>query len=366
NLKLVNNGPGKTVPLTTPRVIQIKYKWNKLTRLGAPPISKPKFRKLVHRPDVGSMRSVVIDGVDFRTSGFGTAQRKSVEIGGVEFLLDAKGKKLIRKDLQRPKNSNGIQNTPKYLNVNGAEFWKTKSGNFINMSYHLNRSKPYTPSRKRYCGNYRFGRCTNPACKYIHDPARISVCGTFLSTGTCTFPACKLSHTPTEFNMPLCTYFTRFRTCTKGENCFYLHVVKNEGTKICREFAREGYCGKGKGCEGRHVYECPEFFEEGGCGRKKCRLRHGEGKFGKRDEKGEEMEFPRPEFEEEVEVPKPDFDDDMEGFGREDGSDEESEDGESEDGEEYVQFSDSEESEIESEEEEETVEDGYLAPVTFD
>ena len=47
----------------------------------------------------------------------------------------------------------------------------------------------------------------------------------------------------------------------------------NAAASICRGFL-EGWCEDGIDCLKRHVYICPEFYEDGSCGKVKCRFSH--------------------------------------------------------------------------------------------
>ena len=61
--------------------------------------------------------------------------------------------------------------------------------------------------------------------------------------------------------------------CSKSD-CRYAHVRVNAGAEICRAFSELGYCSKGTSCEQRHVFECPDYAENGVCHDRKCRLPH--------------------------------------------------------------------------------------------
>jgi len=119
------------------------------------------------------------------------------------------------------------------------------------------------------------GQCPKgPSCPYIHDPATVAICQTYLSSGEC--PAgtsCDLSHEATPERVPVCVHFLHGR-CSKPQ-CRYAHVQgKPIALTICRAFANLGFCAKGALCEERHAFECPDYASTGICKSKKCRLRH--------------------------------------------------------------------------------------------
>ncbi len=63
--------------------------------------------------------------------------------------------------------------------------------------------------------------------------------------------------------------------CTKSD-CKYAHNKTSSSALVCRAFGLYGYCEKGLDCPDRHVYECPDFSNEGKCKAKGCKLPHRE------------------------------------------------------------------------------------------
>lgn len=114
-------------------------------------------------------------------------------------------------------------------------------------------------------------------CEYQHDRERIKVCVPNLNN-RCYNRHCLLSHTSTEFNTPVCRYFLQNK-CSKS-TCKYMHSLPEDYDKdtevwVCRPFAIGGWCGRGKKCPFLHLFECPDFEEEGTCPRKQaCNLAH--------------------------------------------------------------------------------------------
>lgn len=122
--------------------------------------------------------------------------------------------------------------------------------------------------------DWLLGACTlGPACRYTHDLNRLAICKDFLQKGSCTAAdACDLSHEPTPHRVPACLHFLR-GNCT-NDSCRYAHVHVNPSAPVCRDFAKLGYCEKGPECVQRHVYDCPDYANNGVCRNKNCRLPH--------------------------------------------------------------------------------------------
>ncbi|OQR73477.1 hypothetical protein BIW11_01140 [Tropilaelaps mercedesae] len=125
----------------------------------------------------------------------------------------------------------------------------------------------------KHCLFYiRFGKChKGDACKFIHDPAKVSICTRFLK-GTCKSSTCPFSHEVSADRMPLCSYFQRGQ-CT-AQACPYRHSYFRKDVPYCFEFLHS-FCTKGEQCTKQHVLVCtdPE------CSRDptKCPLRHKQG-----------------------------------------------------------------------------------------
>lgn len=71
--------------------------------------------------------------------------------------------------------------------------------------------------------------------------------------------------------MPHCQHFPH---CKRGDACPYTHVQVSEDAKICKDFVGMGWCEKGDKCTERHVWECPDFEENGKCTKRGCKLGH--------------------------------------------------------------------------------------------
>eukprot|EP01096_Ripella_sp_DP13-Kostka_P004366 TRINITY_DN16587_c0_g1_i1.p1 TRINITY_DN16587_c0_g1~~TRINITY_DN16587_c0_g1_i1.p1 ORF type:complete len:245 (+),score=71.67 TRINITY_DN16587_c0_g1_i1:32-736(+) len=102
-----------------------------------------------------------------------------------------------------------------------------------------------------FCKYFIRGSCTNPKCKFIHDPKRVAVCPRFLQ-GQCTNPSCPLQHVVEDGKMPVCFHFLR-GICT-NEACPYSHVKVSSSAKVCPDFL-SGFCKAGKDCKLKHTFE---------------------------------------------------------------------------------------------------------------
>ena len=118
------------------------------------------------------------------------------------------------------------------------------------------------------------GRCSKgPRCPFLHNPAQVAMCKTYLQTGTCpSGDACDLSHEPTPERVPACLHFLR-GNCS-NPSCRYAHVRVNPLAPVCIDFAAMGFCRKGAECPSRHVHECPDYANNGVCRNTRCHLPH--------------------------------------------------------------------------------------------
>lgn len=255
-----------------------------------------------------------------------------VEIDGVTFVSDARGKKLIRKTLaDAAASSDGpAPGTPTRASVSGQTFVRTKSGNLValslvqrrdndiklrringllDMTRGAHRSDPpaagptdrrrssrgrgAAPGRKtkrsvnKPCrfftstgaspaigAAHEPGQCRSGlTCPYTHDPDKVAACPKWLRN-RCPLKAsaCPLSHVADPRRMPHCTHYPR---CNKpAGSCPYPHVHVAPSAPVCADFGRTGWCELGTACPNRHVRECPEFGETGTCKTAGCRLPH--------------------------------------------------------------------------------------------
>jgi hypothetical protein len=130
---------------------------------------------------------------------------------------------------------------------------------------------PFTPSRQLLT----VGSChKGQSCRYIHDPDKLALCPAYLKDH-CPLSTedCPLSHQPNAHRSPACLHFNRGH-CDKEATCRYAHIKTTPSAPVCRDFAFLGYCTAGENCDRRHVFECPDFTENGECLRRTCKLPH--------------------------------------------------------------------------------------------
>lgn len=57
-------------------------------------------------------------------------------------------------------------------------------------------------------------------------------------------------------------------------SCSYVHAEHSPSDPVCRTFGIYGYCENGARCPARHVFECPDFSNNGICKLKGCKRPH--------------------------------------------------------------------------------------------
>ncbi|GAA5898929.1 hypothetical protein JCM8208_005430 [Rhodotorula glutinis] len=257
---------------------------------------------------------------------------REVVIGGVVFVADQRGNKLVRKPDADPSAvapsspSSPSVSTPKRTSHLGTTYIRTKAGNLVSLAFARRRkevadarkeredemrdkgerleglvgvvrgvqaarngsrgrgrgrgrggftsSRPVKPKSDKLCRFFqRTGQCSRAhTCPYVHDSSKIAICPLFLRS-SCPRPAssCPLSHQPNPHRSPHCAHFP---ACTRGAACPYAHVRVGADAAPCRDFVELGWCALGDGCAKRHVRECWRFAETGRCDVKGCREPH--------------------------------------------------------------------------------------------
>ncbi|TPX44237.1 hypothetical protein SeMB42_g02626 [Synchytrium endobioticum] len=226
---------------------------------------------------------------------------RTVNINGVEFIVDKSGAKLKRKDLidvSAPQQSLSMPKsgyvctspslkTPRRVKLNGITYRRSKRGNLVLNVKEALANATRLPTEKRfkshnktlkvkpkvYCVFYsRFGKCKNNPCRFEHSAERLRMCPDFLKKSPCKETPCHLSHQPLPQKVPLCLFYERDK-CGRS-NCPFLHVKSPADAPICPDFANQAWCDKGAACDERHEFKCPEFTAKGSCSNSKCRLPH--------------------------------------------------------------------------------------------
>ncbi|RYC54308.1 hypothetical protein CHU98_g11901 [Xylaria longipes] len=163
--------------------------------------------------------------------------RYEVEVDGVRFHVTQQGSKLVK----APDDLNPPNATPKVASLFGVKFHRT-------------------------CPK-------GPTCRYIHDVSKTAICRNWLLKGDCPKgDNCDLSHDITEERTPLCMHYAN-GNCN-NPSCSYVHVEHSPTDPVCRTFGVYGYCEKGARCPARHVFECPDFSNNGVCKLKGCKRPH--------------------------------------------------------------------------------------------
>lgn len=101
----------------------------------------------------------------------------------------------------------------------------------------------------------------------------MAICRNWLLKGECSNgDNCDLYHELTEERTPLCLHFAKGK-CNKPD-CSFVHAEHAGSDPVCRAFGFCGYCANGARCPDRHVFECPDFSNNGTCHIKGCKRRH--------------------------------------------------------------------------------------------
>ncbi|XP_052894920.1 zinc finger CCCH domain-containing protein 3 [Anopheles moucheti] len=242
-------------------------------------------------------------------------------IRGMRFALDRNGMKLrsVGNGTVNTAAASRITTEPRLnrIDIGGLTYKARKDGIFIRTDNHKTRnhlsvakqrSIQVLASKLRKCNEpchiyRRLGKCLahqRGKCPKVHDPKHVSICQKFLR-GECILDGCFLSHDVSLEKMPVCTFFLEGR-CTR-DVCPYLHKKVSEKERICDAFLN-GFCSLADKCPNRHVFQCPEFEQNGKCDRIRCPYPHGkkEVKSAKSDSPSPSTAVRKPERQEQ---PKP-------------------------------------------------------------
>ncbi|KAF9978280.1 hypothetical protein BGZ73_003087 [Actinomortierella ambigua] len=203
-------------------------------------------------------------------------QSGSILIDGIEFEMDARGNKLVRKGLAKNSSSNtapsfastsaglappstssatNTTTTPKALSVDGVKYVRTTSGNLVRASLVRNQLLQKQARQRALAEKRRIAaenkRAAQERLKSIH-------CKFFTRLGRCPKqPRCPFMHS--RNHLAICKKFLRGQI--------------NPKAPLCIPFAKEGWCDKGGTCKDRHAWICPDFNSKQGCHRR-CGLAH--------------------------------------------------------------------------------------------
>ncbi|KXJ92306.1 hypothetical protein Micbo1qcDRAFT_195205 [Microdochium bolleyi] len=221
------------------------------------------------------------------SSGSSTASRYEIEVEGIRFLVSRGGDKLVK----APGDINPPSATPKTTHIGGVKFYRTRNGNLVR--HGVIRAKQcvlrsvdvYMLTFPRMAGGVKKvneqcktfswnGSCPKGAnCRYLHDASKVAICRNWLLKGECpNGDNCDLFHELTEERTPLCLHFAKGK-CNKPD-CSFVHAEHAASDPVCRAFGFCGYCANGARCPDRHVFECPDFSNDGVCKIKGCKRRH--------------------------------------------------------------------------------------------
>ncbi|KAG0042413.1 hypothetical protein BGZ83_000495 [Gryganskiella cystojenkinii] len=252
---------------------------------------------------------------------------ESVVINGVEFEMDRRGNKLIRRAIAgaiskqdqsatikpgTPVQASAqpavgaVGSTPKQFSMGGVDFVRTTNGNLVRATLVKDQilkkqkakaalHKSRVPRVVSYCKYFtKTGQCPLAGCYRVHSRDHLAICKKFLR-GICRYSAstCLLSHKPNPHTTPPCYHFQR-AACSKVD-CPYPHIRINPQAPICRPFATQGWCDAGNACKDRHVWLCPDFGTERGC-KGRCGLAHVENGGVRAKKTPEELEKARQEW----------------------------------------------------------------------
>ncbi|KAJ9137885.1 Zinc finger CCCH domain-containing protein 3 [Pleurostoma richardsiae] len=202
------------------------------------------------------------------------AANYEIIVDNIPFRVTKNGSKLVK----LPGDRNSPKATPKVTTIGGVKFYRSKNGNLYRHGI-VKAQRRSGAIRKVNVPCQRFsttGTCAKgPACRYVHDPAKVAACKDFLQKGECpNGDECDLSHDLIPERTPTCVHYLK-GTCS-NPNCRYTHVKLLPSAPVCRSFGLYGYCEKGASCADRHSYECPDFSNTGTCKNKRCKLLHRE------------------------------------------------------------------------------------------
>ncbi|KAI0405030.1 hypothetical protein F4802DRAFT_565439 [Xylaria palmicola] len=198
--------------------------------------------------------------------------RYEVEVDGVRFHVTKQGSKLVK----APDDLNPPNATPKTASLFGVKFHRTKNGNLIRHGIvQAQRRAGGVKKVNENCKAFSWtGTCPKgPSCRYIHDASKTAVCRNWLLKGECPRgDSCDLAHEITEERTPLCMHYANGKC--NNPSCSYIHAEHSPTDPVCRTFGIYGYCEKGARCPARHVFECPDFSNNGVCKLKGCKRQH--------------------------------------------------------------------------------------------
>ncbi|KAJ8121675.1 hypothetical protein ONZ43_g1938 [Nemania bipapillata] len=239
-----------------------------------------------------NMQQAQGDGMTTSSNSSKPVSRYEVEVDGVRFHVTQQGSKLVK----APDDLNPPTATPKVTSLFGVKFHRTKNGNLVRHGIvQAQRRSGGIKKVNEYCKTFSWtgivflqlnrlprslristegGTCAKgPSCRYIHDISKIAVCRNWLVKSECPKgDSCDLSHDITEERTPLCMHFTN-GNCN-NPSCSYVHAKHAPTDPVCRTFGIYGYCEKGAQCPARHVFECPDFSNNGVCKLKGCKRPH--------------------------------------------------------------------------------------------
>ncbi|KAI0536494.1 hypothetical protein GGR58DRAFT_475211 [Xylaria digitata] len=198
--------------------------------------------------------------------------RYEVEVDGVRFHVTRQGSKLVK----APDDLNPPTATPKVALLFGVKFHRTKNGNLIRHGIvEAQRRAGRIKKVNERCKAFSWtGTCPKgPNCRYIHDISKTAICKNWLLKNDCPRgDNCDLSHDITEERTPLCMHYANGKC--NNPSCSYVHAEHSPTDPVCRAFGIYGYCEKGARCPARHVFECPDFSNNGVCKLKGCKRLH--------------------------------------------------------------------------------------------
>ncbi|KAI1197557.1 hypothetical protein F5X97DRAFT_301924 [Nemania serpens] len=212
------------------------------------------------------------DGIVPSSNSSKPVPRYEVDVEGVRFHVTQQGSKLVK----APDDLNPPTATPKVAVLFGVKFHRTKNGNLVRHGIvQAQRRAGGIKKVKENCKTFSWtGICPKgPSCRYIHDTSKVAICRNWLVKGDCPRgDNCDLSHDVVEERTPLCMHFAN-GNCN-NPSCSYVHAEHSPSDPVCRMFGIYGYCENGARCQARHVFECPDFSNNGICKLKGCKRPH--------------------------------------------------------------------------------------------